>query len=51
MKSDNNEIDVLFVTPNNSKAIYQELANSYSAIEPQHGLYYWLNHVDLKGSM
>ncbi len=26
--------DVCFITPNNSKKIYQELSNSYSAIEP-----------------
>ena len=27
-------MDVVFVTPGNSKAIYQELSNKYSAIEP-----------------
>jgi len=27
-------IDVLFITPNNSKAIYQDLSKDYSAIEP-----------------
>ena len=26
-------IDVLFITPNNSNGIYQELSNKYSAIE------------------
>tara|TARA_Y100000389_G_C17428378_1_gene500973 strand:+ start:171 stop:1709 length:1539 start_codon:yes stop_codon:yes gene_type:complete len=30
----NNNIDVLFITPNNSKAIYQDLSRDYSAIEP-----------------
>lgn len=29
-----NSIDVCFITPNNSKKIYQELSSSYSAIEP-----------------
>ena len=29
-----NSIDVLFITPNNSKAIYQDLSKDYSAIEP-----------------
>ena len=27
-------IDVLFVIPNSSKKLYQDLANTYSAIEP-----------------
>lgn len=27
-------IDVLFITPNNSKGIYQKLSNKYSSIEP-----------------
>ena len=30
-------IDVLFVIPNSSKKIYQNLANNFSAIEPQLG--------------
>ncbi len=34
MNPNNEELDVLFVTPNNSRAIYQDLASSYSAIEP-----------------
>ncbi len=29
-----NDLDVCFITPNNSKKIYQELSNNYSAIEP-----------------
>ena len=30
----NKDLDVLFVTPSNSKGIYQELSNDYSALEP-----------------
>ena len=27
-------IDILFITPNSSKKVYQDLAKDYSAIEP-----------------
>lgn len=38
-------MDVLLINPGNSREIYQELSVYYSAIEPQHGHCYWLNHV------
>ena len=42
--SDN--IDIVFITPNNSSGIYQELSNEYSAIETLLGRYFLQNHVD-----
>ena len=34
IETDNEIMDVLFISPGNNKAIYQELANKYAAIEP-----------------
>jgi len=43
------KLDILFVHPNASKKIYQDLSNEHSAIEPPIWASMLANHVRTKG--
>ena len=45
----NKQLDVLFIHPNASKKIYQDLSKSFSAIEPPIWAALLANHVRTKG--
>jgi len=44
-------MDVLFINPDSSTKAYQDLAKTYSAIEPLHGHFYWRSHAEARDLM